>query len=174
MKLIHSLVLICICAGAIGTACADVSAQDVQIAARALGFLEKPLSGTVHVGIVYAPGSPQSVQAATELQGLLGNGLRAGNLLLMPVLVSIDEVEHSSAGLLFLTEGVGPLAANLAAVTKARQIPCVTVDLAQVHSGACMLGVRSQPKVEILVNRKSAADSGASFAAVFRMMITEL
>ena len=36
------------------------------------------------------------------------------------------------------------------------------------------MGVRSSPKVQIMVNRTVAKDSGIAFATVFRVMITEI
>jgi len=136
------------------TAHAEFTLKDVQIAGRALGFLEKPLSGDVKAGIVYAPADPQSVHEAEALQALLGEGLRVGNVRLVPVLVPVTEVGHAKVALFFLIAGI------TAADTK-------------VRAGVCAMGVRSQPKVEILVNRAAAASTSLAFSAVFRMMITE-
>jgi hypothetical protein len=36
------------------------------------------------------------------------------------------------------------------------------------------MGVRTQPRVEILVNRAAAAATGMAFSEAFRVMITEL
>jgi hypothetical protein len=153
---------------------ADVSATDLQVAARALSFMEKPLTGAVRVGIVYAPASPRSSRQAEQLRAMIGGGLKAGSVQLSPVMVKADEAAIANVDLFFLTEYVGPQDAPLSAISAARQIPCVTTDIAQVQSGTCVMGVRSRPKVEILVNRAAAAASGMNFATVFRVMITEL
>ena len=65
-------------------------------------------------------------------------------------------------------------AAPLAEAVRSKRIPCITTDLAKVKSGSCAIGVRSQPKIEILVNRNAATSSDLKFSAVFRMMITEM
>jgi hypothetical protein len=153
---------------------AEVTPKDLQVMARALGFTEKPATGDVTIGIVYAPSNPQSAKEAEDLQKLMGDGLKAGAMVLKPKLVKIDEVASADAGAFLLTEGVDADASKLAAATKAKQKPCVTTDIAQVQSGACVMGIKSEPKVEIIVNKAAAADSGVSFAASFRMMITEL
>ena len=159
----------------IGPARADITAKDVQVMARALGFTEKPPTGEVNIGIVFAPGNPQSAKEADDLKTLMGTGLKAGNLTLKPVLVKIDDLGSAGDVAAFLlTDGVGADGAKLAAATKTKQKPCVTIDMAQVQSGACVMGIKSEPKVEIVVNKAAAADSGVSFAASFRMMITEL
>ena len=60
-------------ATAIGSpARADITAKDVQVMARALGFTEKPPSGEVNIAIVFAPGNPQSAKEADDLKNLMG------------------------------------------------------------------------------------------------------
>jgi hypothetical protein len=169
---LQAFLLFC-AAFASGSAHAEFTLSDVQIAGRALGFLDKPLQGQVTAGIVYSPANPQSVREAEELKAMLGEGLRIGNVTLKPVLIPIAELQHSSAALFLLTGGVEDAAA-LADAARNKRIPCITTDLAKVKGGSCAIGVRSQPKIEILVNRNAAAGSDLKFSAVFRMMITEM
>lgn len=154
---------------------ADVTTADVQVAARAISFVSNPLSGTVRVGIVYAAGNPKSVQQAQSLRGMLGNGLRVGRLELRPVLLKSTDIAGADVDLFFLTEF---MTANetpkLLGTSSAKPVLCVTNDIAQVRSGACVMGVRSRPKVEVFVNRASATASNTNFSTVFRVMITEL
>jgi len=160
---------------AVSPARADITAKDVQVMARALGFTDKPPSGDVNIGIVFAPGNAQSAKEANDLQQILGAGLKAGNLTLKPVLIKLDDLASASDIAAFLlTEGVGADGSKVAAAAKSKQKPCITTDIAQVQGGACAMGIKSEPKVEIVVNKAAAADSGVSFAAAFRMMITEL
>jgi hypothetical protein len=156
------------------TASAQITARDLQVAARALSFLQKPLSGEVSVGIVYVRNNPQSLAEGENLQRLLLPGLKVGNITLRPTLVELDEAPRASVGVFFLTAGVGAEAERLASISRARQLPCFTTDLSQVAAGRCAVGIRSEPKVEIVVNHAAAAASGATFSTVFRMMITEV
>ena len=162
--------LVLLCAGAR----AQFTLNDLQIAGRALGFLEKPLSGDVKAGIVYAPDDPRSVAEADALKGLLGQGLRVGNVRLVPVLVPVAELSRAGVALFFLTTGMTDADTKLVtAAAVAKRTPCITTDLSQVRAGVCAMGVRSQPKIEIFVNRAAAATTNLAFSAVFRMMITE-
>jgi hypothetical protein len=166
------LVVCCSLAPASGRA--DVTLTDLQIAARALSFMEDPLTGTVRVGIVHAPANARSARQAEELLATLGRGLQVGSLELRPVMVRLDEAELADVDLFFLTEYLNPHEVPLSSISTARRIPCVTTDIAQVQGGACLMGVRSTPKIEILVNRAASIDSGMTFSTVFRVMITEL
>lgn len=155
-------------------ALADVDAADMQIMARALSFTTKPLSGDVLVGVVYAPRNAQSVAQLESVQSLLGNGLRVGSVTLKAVPVRLGETESAQVRLFFLTADLGANAQSVAAASRARHIPCVTTDLTQVRSGVCAIGIRSQPRVEILVNRAVASADDTEFSTVFSLMITEL
>lgn len=154
-------------------ALADVTAGDMQIMARALGFMTRPLTGDVKVAVVYSPGNAQSTSEAESVQRMLAGGLRVGSVTLRAVVVPLGDLQSVRAPLLFLTAGLSAQARAVAAVSRARQIPCVTTDLTQVTAGVCAIGIRSQPRVEILVNHTTAAAEGTAFSTVFSLMITE-
>jgi ABC-type uncharacterized transport system substrate-binding protein len=169
-----STVLLCVLAIVCTPAHAQFTQSELQIAGRALAFLEKPLNGDVKAGIVYAPADPQSVRAAEDLRDRLGSGLRVGNLTLKPVMVPVTDVGRADVALFLLVDGMSEGAAKaVTAAAASKHAPCITTDLSQVQSGVCAMGIRAQPKVQILVNRAAAASSGLAFCAVFRMMITE-
>jgi hypothetical protein len=150
-----------------------VSLSDLQIAVRALGFTNNPPSGNLSLGIVYVDSIPNSVDEAHKLQDILGDGLQVGNLFLKPVMVPVNDVENANVGLFFMTGGIGSSAQRVLSASNQKQILCVTTDVAQVMRGLCALGVKSQPKIEIIVNRAAAANSGITFSSAFSMMITE-
>jgi hypothetical protein len=155
-------------------AAAQVSGTTLLVAARALSFLQHPLQGEIIVGIVYMPGNRQSALEAKQLDALMQGGFQAGTLVLRSRLVKLDELAGSDVGLYFLTSELGYAAASLAQLNRARHIPCVTTDIAQVKDGNCAMGVSAQPRVEILVNRAAAAATGMTFSEAFRVMITEM
>jgi hypothetical protein len=152
---------------------AQLNLTDLQLTARVLGFMEKPLTGTVRLGIVYIPDDVQSVQSADAIVALVGGGLKAGNLLFTAVRVPINEVATAQIDAFFLPDGLGSQAGPIAAATEKMKVPCITLDVVQVQNGTCSLGVQVIPKVQIYVNRAAAANSDTTFVSVFRMMITE-
>lgn len=155
----------------VAAARADISQKDLQITARALSFMEKPPIGETRLGIVYDPNDPRSAAQAQAVKKMLASGMKVGNLVLKPVMVELGQAARANVDLFFLTEHLGEGSADIADISEAEQIPCITVDIAQVRQGACVMGVRSRPKIEILVNRQAAANSGMKFATAFRMMI---
>ena len=155
-------------------AAAEVTQTDMLVAGRAIGFIDNLPRGDVRVAIVYDPDVAQSSQQASEINGLMGDGMRIGSRTLRPVLLPVGQVGSAGAGLYFLTEGVGAKAGAVARASRQRKIPCITFDLSQVRNGNCAMGVQSQPRIEVFVNHAAADASGIVLAAVFRIMITEI
>jgi hypothetical protein len=93
---------------------AQMTITDLQIAARALSFMERPLSATVRMGIVYVPGDAASEAEADSAAQLLGNGLKAGNLLFTPVRVALKDASTAEVDLYFLPDGMGDRSAAVA------------------------------------------------------------
>jgi hypothetical protein len=147
---------------------AEVTTRDLQVAARALGFMDPPLSGEKLMGIVFDPSNNRSRQQAENIRDMIGAGLASGNLRLLAELVPVAEIDTAQVDLFFLTEYLNELHIN----TPTR--PCLTVALEQVRNGICAMGVQSLPRVDIIINRQAAEASGLNFAAVFRVMIREI
>jgi len=80
--------------------------------------------------------------------------------------------QGTNVAALYVTEGVNYGVVGAAA--KAKKIITIGSDRACVVSGACVMGVATDPKVDITVNRAAAAAVGATFKAAFRMMIKEI
>ena len=156
------------------SAWSQVTDMEFLVVARAIGFIDGLRSGALDVGVIYTPDNAKSEQQAHEIAALMGDGRRVGNLVLKPVLLPIDQINSRGVGLFLLTEGVGSEAQKVASASRTRKIPCITYDLAQVRSGYCTMGVRTSPRIEVIVNHAAAEASGTEFAAVFRMMITEI
>ena len=173
MRVPTSLGVLCACCVMSVSAFAEVTPIDLQVAMRALSFMEPPLAGPVRVGILYAPENPNSVRDAEALRDLLGAGLPAGKLELKPSLIRIQDAAAARVDLFFLAGFVSAAQANAAGIGALKK-PCVTTDIAQVEGGACLMGVRSSPRIQIVINRAAAKDSGIKFATVFRVMITEI
>lgn len=156
------------------TALADVTQTDVEVGGRVLGFLSTPLTGDTKLSVVYAPGNAASAAEQKALMGILGSGLKAGNVTFQPSAVELDKVDGVAGGVVFLTGGLGADGAKVAAVLKAKKLICMTTDMAAVQGGYCAIHLKSAPKVQITVNKALADQLGISFGAAFKLMITEI
>jgi hypothetical protein len=147
--------------------------KDAQVAGRTLTFLENGPSGAAVIGVVFDPSKPVSVQEKNAVMAALSGGYAAGGLTITAKPVEAGAVAGvTGVKALFVTHGVNYAAVGAAA--KARHLIAIGSDPACVHSGACAVGVTTEPAVQIVVNRATAVAVGATFKAAFRMMITEL
>lgn len=145
-------------------------AKDVLIAGRALTFLENGPSGRAVLGVVFDPSKPASVAEKNAVMAAIGGGMNAGAVTLTGKAIEADDVGGASGvAALYVTKGV-----NVGAAAKAKKLITIGSDAGCVSSGACVMAVSGDPKVEIVVSRSGAAAVGAVFKAAFRMMIREV
>ncbi len=153
---------------------AAVTAKDIQVAGRVLGFTAPPLTGDVKLGIVYDPANAGSTADEQALMAILGSGLTVGGVNLIGVPVTIANIATSPADVLFLTAGLGAAGAATGTEAAAKKQVCITTDIAATQAGYCAVSVASDPKVQITVNKAAASASGVSFGAAFMLMITQI
>lgn len=152
-----------------GPASAD-PAKDIQAAARVLTFLENEPVGRTPIGVVFDPAKPESVVEKNAIMAAIGSGYSAGQVTLVGRPMEPDAV--GGVRVIFITRGVNYAAVGAEART--RRIIAIGSDFACVRSGACAIGVSTDPTVQVVVNSKTIAAVGAAFRAAFRMMIHEI
>ena len=172
LKLSGAAVIVMI-AALLGPAAHADPAKDLQVAARALTFLEDGPTGSAVLGVVFDPSKPASVAEKNAVMAAIGGGFHAGALTVTGKPVEASAVGGvSGVAALFVTTGIGY--APVGAAAKGKKIITIGSDAACATSGACTMSVSADPKVEIVVNRAAAAAVGAVFKAAFRMMIREV
>lgn len=151
----------------------SMSARDVQVVVRALGFLQPPPPNDAWVAVVFAPENVASRQDAERVAALFGTGMRAGHAVLSARPVSADALAGIGSPAALIAAAGAPIALVMAAA-RLRHITCITAVLDQVEAGHCTMWVRSEPRVEIVINQAAARSSDLGFAAAFRMMVREI
>jgi hypothetical protein len=146
---------------------AVTTSRDLQVIARAVGFVNALPRGVVDVAIVDGRG-------ADALLAAMGRGVTAGGVRLNPRRVSLADLAQSGARIIIVPEGQG--ASHGAIAAAARQLRAVTLstDMSCVRAGHCVVGVAAAPRVEIVVSRAAATASHVSFSQAFRVMIREI
>jgi hypothetical protein len=151
---------------------ASMSSKELEVLGRVITFLLPPPSAGTQLGIVYAAGDPASRRDAEEIAALLANGLKSGATAMVPKLVDAASLTADSYRLVIVAAGAnGP---QISAATRSAHALCVTEDTDAVQAGLCTMAIRSDPRMEIIVNHTAAMAGGIEFAAAFRMMIREI
>ena len=156
-----------------GTASAD-PAKDLQLAGRALGFLENAPSGHAVIGVVFDSSKPASVAQKDAAMAVLAAGLSTGSATFSGKAIDVSQVGASGGGVAALYGVSGVSSAALGAAGKAHHVITMSSDKSCAAEGFCVMSVTTSPSVEITVNHTAAAAVGATFKAAFRMMIHEV
>jgi hypothetical protein len=150
---------------------ASLTGRDLQIIAKALGFLDPAPAGG-RVAVVYEPAVAGSKEDAEAIVLLFGDGLASGG-----GTVTGRAIDAKSLG-----GGAGFIAIILAAGAEdngagnagTRRLLSITAVDRLVQSGRCVMAVHSEPRVEITVNRAAARAAGIGFTAAFGMLVHEI
>ena len=156
----------------------EMTTKDLAVAARSLAFLSQRATGELRTVIIYAPDQEASRREAEAIASILSGGFTAGRVRLIaspPVLIAASNLSAlENKDVAFVTGSLGAWHAAIAEASARRRIVTVTNDLACVISGNCVMGVRSEPRVQVVINRKLAERSSIEFAPGFRLLVTEL
>ena len=151
----------------------SMTGRDVQVVARALGFLQPPPAGDTWIAVVFSPDNPASRHDAERIAALFGDGVPIGGATLHARPVGADALARAGGPSALIAAAGAPMDIVMAAARSGR-IACITAAREQVEAGRCTIWVRSEPRVVIVVNQAVARSCGLDFAAAFRMMVREI
>lgn len=150
---------------------ASVTAADLSVLSHALVFREPPSPDGV-LAIAYTAGDSDSKQDALAIAAEVGAGLVTRRGVLRPLVVDTDSLaEHRFAVVIQAAGAAGPA---LAHAWRTQHALCVTTDFVTVRKGECIIGIRTKPRVQIVLNEQAARAADVHFATAFLMMINEL
>ena len=169
MKIIFSLFSVLLAVTMMTGQAQATSAKDLETIARAVGFMNNGPTGAVSVDVVFDPANADSAAHADEVIGLLAGGVGSK--------VTLTGKKVSAAGditsrVIFLTRGAGSLYGPALNTAAGNNGITVSTDDACLGNG-CVLVVKTQPSVDILVSTAAAAKTNTEFASAFSMMITK-
>ena len=148
-------------------------AKDVQVAARALGFLQSEPTGHADIGVVFDSSNPASTAQKDAVMATLGAGMTAGAATFSGKAIDVSQL-GSAGGVVALYGVTGVSSSALGAAGKAHKISTVSSEKSCAAEGMCVMSISTSPVVEITVNHNAAGAVGATFKAAFRMMIHEI
>jgi hypothetical protein len=152
----------------------EVTVEDLQAVTRSLGFLETlPRDGTIAVAIVYSPNQPdgeaQAQQTAQRLAAMPGPNASVFRPAVLPAAALAGRDGRLDVALLM--PGTAADAASIGDAVRRRRIVSISVDPSCLDAKYCVLMVRAERKVEIVLDTALAEQTGAHFSSVFLMMV---
>jgi hypothetical protein len=151
---------------------ATLTQRDVQILARVFAFLDPAVTADGVVAVAFVDGNAASRRDAEAIAGFFGTGLKVGGATLEPQLIDVERL-GDGAGFVAIIAAQGASGTAVMAAARTHRILCASGELEQVQAARCIMAIRTDPKVDISVNRGAASAASIGFAAAFRMMIHE-
>lgn len=147
---------------------ADTS-KDFETIAKAIGFIDGGPTGPITLDILYDPSNATSSAHADEVMSILAPGV--GNKVILSGRKITSPIEASSR-IIFVTKGTSSM--HTAALNKAAALGGLTVSTDESCLGTgCVMVVKTQPSVDIIVHTGASSKTGTEFASAFSMMITK-
>ena len=92
-----------------------------------------------------------------------------------PLLLTVGNLPQlEGRDVAFVTTGLERYQAAIGQAAAARKIVTVTSDFSCVTGGNCVMGVHSEPRVQVLINRSAALATSSEFAPGFRLLVNEI
>jgi hypothetical protein len=151
---------------------ASLSAKDVHVITKVLGFLDPAPSGGI-VAVVYAGGDAASKGDADAIAALFGGGLPVGGGTVTAKSIDVTTLGDGS-GYIAIIVAAGAQGDGAMKAARAHKIPCITASSAMVQGGACLIAVHSEPTVDITMNHAATQAAGIGFDSAFGMLIHEI
>ena len=143
---------------------------DIRVGLKTLKLLSEQPSGHLTMLVVYDPSQATSKQEANAIIAEIGDGLAVSSeITVSAIALPVDElVKNENAKLVFVTAGlnrswdemqhhfIGSLS--------------ITTDINCVRAARCIVGVVSQPTVEIYYSPAAAEAQEISFSDAFAML----
>lgn len=149
------------------------SLKDIQVGIRGIEFLTDPPRGRVPVAIIRDPQNRGSEEDAEAIEGWV-TAAGSDKIDLVPTLVDVRDLDRAPpVRIAIVARGTEPYFDRILAFARRNGTLTITADLACVRSGDCILGVATDPSVEVVVNRRTSLACGLDFVRAFRMMVKE-
>lgn len=149
---------------------------DISAGMKTLPLLTNKMAGTVKLAIVFDPANPASKQEAYGIKAILDSGFEApGDLQLIGILVPVNGLGGMAGSrIAVLTNGLNAHYDSISTAAAAYNILTMSTDLGCVQNNKCVLGIVSQPHVEIYYSQAAADAARISFGKVFSILANKI
>ncbi len=152
------------------TADAD-SNKDISTISKAIGFIQSGPTGTINMAIVYNPESKESLSHANEVAKLTSSPIGSDKVKLIGKKALLSSLEKETYKVIFITRGMTKDYPYI--LKKANEMKAITVstDNNCLENNGCLLTIKTDPYIDIMMNTKIAKETHIKFASAFSMMI---
>ena len=168
--------LVFMCSAPVTSAFADTDKSDLVVAMKTLPLLANKIVGMAKIAVIFDANNADSKQEATHIKNIIESGLEIpGDIKLVAILVPVTSLQDiSGKQIAILTDGLSKYYDAINQLAINNHVLTMSTDLVCVHANKCILGIISQPKVEIYYSKQAADAAQVSFGPVFSMLVKQL
>ena len=154
-------------------ACA-LSALNLPVASRVVGFTRPAPNGNITAGIVYDPGNAASAAEAAAIEQQAAGRLSTGRATIKVRKIPVNALGGlAGVHIAFVTVGVREQQ-QVADLAARNSILTITSDIACVQAARCVVGITGGSQPQISVSRAAAKAGKIRFGSAFLMLIKEI
>lgn len=147
--------------------------KDIKALSKAVGFIQGGPTGDVEISIVFDPTNRESSEHASNIMQVSTQEGGLNKVKFVAKKVPYTNIDFINSKIIFVTRGMeGKYQAILDRAVKIGAIT-VSTDENCLNKGACVLVVKTEPDIDILVSMSVADKIGVEFSSAFSMMITK-
>jgi len=150
--------------------------KDITVGLKALPLLTDKISGSAVAAIVYDASSPASSADAEAIKAAIGSGIAApGGVNISAIMVPTSDLSKlSQTKIAFIAKGTSAAFGAIASAASSNKVLTISTDLDCVKAGKCILGVVSEPSVEIYYSKSAGDAANIGFSQAFAMLVKQV
>ncbi|MDE2337007.1 MAG: DUF4154 domain-containing protein [Alphaproteobacteria bacterium] len=151
-----------------------VTQKDIQVAVRAFSFVYGMPAGAIQIEIVYDPNDAASMAEAQDLEEIIRRDGTFANRRVTAKPVTVAAVGTTGSRFAYVTHGLAREYPALVANARSHKMLTFSTDFRCVDSQSCVMGVVSEPSINIEISRAAATASGVQFSQALELMVREV
>lgn len=147
--------------------------KDIKALSKAVGFIQGGPTGEVEISVVFDPTNRESAEHASRIMQVSTKEGSLNKVKFIAKKVPYTNIDFIHSKIIFITKGME--SKYQAILDRAVRIGAITVSTDEncLNKGVCVLVVKTEPDVDILVSMSVAEKIGVEFSSAFSMMITK-
>ncbi len=151
-----------------------VTRKDMQVAVRAFSFIYGMPEGAIQIEVVYDPNDAASMTEARELENIIARNNTFASRKVTAKLVTVGAIGTTGSHFAYITHGLEQEYPRLMAEARSHKMLTFSTDFKCVDSQSCVMGVESEPSINIEISRAATVASGVQFSQALELMVREV
>jgi hypothetical protein len=150
--------------------------KDLVVGLKTFPLLDNKITGTAAAAIIFDPANPSSKADADSIKAAMGaTAWPVAGVTLTPLMIPVSELAKlSQAKVAVVAQGTSASFGAIATAASSAGVLTMSTDLDCVKGGKCILGIVSNPTVEIYYSKAAGDAAKITFSPAFTMLVKQI